>query len=74
MKDENRELFLEPEALRGCTDEQLENVISEGEQRIYEIRQQSMHGNKVDIKQPHQIKALKKQIARCKTILRERYL
>jgi ribosomal protein L29 len=72
MRKENEELFLSIEALRECTDSQLEAVIVEAQQRQYEIINQSMHGNQIDIEQPHQLKALRKQIARCNTIMNEK--
>lgn len=72
MKAENRELFLSPQDLRLCTDKELRDVIKDSKQRINDIRNQSLYGNKIVIEKPHQIKALKKQIARSETILRER--
>jgi len=69
MKDENRELYLKTEELRACSIKELQAVIEDSQQRLLEIRHQSqLRPNP----KPHQIKALKKQIARCETIIKEK--
>lgn len=72
MKDENKDLFIGIKELRNCSDDQLKDVIFEAKRDMHEIIHQSMHGNKVMDKKPHRRGALKKQIARCETILMER--
>lgn len=67
MKKENREVMLSMEDLRACSDKELNTIINESQQAILGIRTE---GQFCPIEKPHLLKAHKKLIARCKTILK----
>ena len=70
MKDENKEAMLPMSALRDCTDDMLRSVIVESEEAIFDMRQQNAEmGRKWPVSKPHLVKAYRRQIARCKTLL-----
>lgn len=72
MKDENKAAMLPISTLRGCSDYTLRSVIVESEKAIFDIRQQNARmGGQWPASKPHLIKAHRKQIARCQTLLRE---
>ncbi len=72
MKDENKEAMLSMSALRDYTYDMLRNVIVESEEVMFELRQQNAEfGRKWPVAKPHLIKAHRRQIARCHTLLAE---
>lgn len=74
MKDENRESMLPTSTLRNCTDDALQAIIVDSEEDIFEMRQQNAEfGRQWPVSKPHLLKAHRRQIARCHTILSERY-
>ena len=67
MKDENKEAMLSISTLRDCSNDMLRSVIVESEEAIFSMRQQNAEMNSVG--KPHLMKAHRRQIARCKTLL-----
>ncbi len=59
------------EEIRKLTDEELNTKITEAKKELFELRLKQSTGS---LDKPHQIKALRKQVARMKTILKERTL
>lgn len=73
MKDENKEAMLAISALRECTDDVLRGVIVESEEAIFTMRQANADfGRHWQVTKPHLMKAHRRQIARCKTLLSKR--
>jgi ribosomal protein L29 len=56
--------------LRECTDTELNGIIKESQQAILDMRHQAAC-IVMPIEKPHLIRAHKKLIARCKTVLKE---
>ena len=61
------------EFLRGTVPEELSALLGQAQQRFFELRQQcSPHGRVKFVPKPHLFGKVKKDIARIKTILREK--
>lgn len=63
------DVFPSLDLLRESSDKELNQVVQESQQTLLEIRTQA---NFAPVPKPHLIKAHKKLIARCKTVLNER--
>lgn len=64
-----------PEFLRGVPLEELRDLLTDVQKRHYELRvQTSLHGRVKYVKRPHWFKKIKKDIARIKTIIREKII
>jgi ribosomal protein L29 len=70
MQTVNKEVFIGAEDLRECTIEQLQEVIEETKQKLFELRRISAEMNRVD--KPHLFAGYRRLIARAETILREK--
>jgi len=68
----NDEIYISNELLRESSDEELEDVIKDCQERLFEMRHQQASLKGLTMKRHHIIKATKKLIARAKTILNER--
>lgn len=61
-----------PELLRGFTNQNLQKLLNQVQQRYYELRRQSSpHGRVKHVQKPHLFGKIKRDIARIKTILAE---
>jgi len=62
-----------PEFLREMSPEDVEQLLDEAQQRYFELRHQSSpHGRVKHVPRPHLHKKVKRDIARFKTILKEK--
>jgi len=72
MKDENKEAMLPVNELRKCSRGELQQIVVDSKEAIFAMRQQNAaFGRKWPMSKPHLLKAYRKQIARCKTVLSE---
>ena len=64
-------MSLEPQDLKNMTEDELRLKVESLREQIFRLTYDSKTGN---LDKPHKLKAVRRDIARCKTILREKQI